>query len=75
MGKQTRGRQNAKQSVRTVMAFAVAAVAVLVAISLFSSRDRQPAAHALSDAELGAVRNVKGRADASVTVVVFTDYL
>lgn len=59
---------------------AVVAVAVLIGISLFSAKeDPTPPAPmvttAQSDAELNAVRNVKGAATAKVTLVEYIDYL
>lgn len=51
------------------------AVGVIIGASLYSARDQGPApGAAVSDADLGAVRNVKGSADARVTVVEYNDY-
>ncbi|MBY6274867.1 hypothetical protein [Symbiobacterium thermophilum] len=62
-------------AVWAVSAAAVALVAVLIGASVWSARSgRAPAGEAVRDADLGAVGNAIGPADAPVTVVEYMDY-
>lgn len=85
MAKKKAARQAAKSTgIWWVAGAAVAAVAVLIALSLSGAKPKggdgpaavAPGAHGVvSDAELGAVRNKLGQDDAKVKLVEFGDYL
>lgn len=62
-------------SLWVVAGVAVAVVAVLIGGSLYSSRSKGPNQAVVSDAQMGAQRNVLGKVGAKVTVVEFNDYL
>ncbi|MFZ5827840.1 MAG: hypothetical protein ACOY94_26340 [Bacillota bacterium] len=84
MGKKTQSQKKTNsQAIWVVAGVAVAAAAVLIAISLTRpgkdatplAANPNPAPGVKSDKELGAVRNVKGSPDAKVTLSEWNDYL
>lgn len=78
--KKSKGSKPSSSAIWWVGGGAVAAVALLIGIQLLTSKeDPTPPAPmvttAKSDADLNAVRNIKGAATAKVTLTEFSDYL
>lgn len=73
-------QKKSSQAIWPVSGVAVVAVAVLVALSILSSRqpspgNEPPASSVASDGERGAARRMMGPDDATVTVTEYMNYL